>query len=413
MAGKSLGVVTTTSLTDATPAAAYAHVSDRNYQSSSPITDPNCKDIARQLVEDSPGANFSVILGGGTKNFISSEAGGDRKDGKDLLKVWRETRQNSGLADDEYRQVQTKQQLNSTDFNKVKYLMGTFSTNHMKYELQRNTTDEPSIADMTVAAIRVLSKSTNGFFLLVEGGNIDKAHHENWAQLALYDTLVFDDAINQTLNMVNLDETLVIVTADHSHGFTFNGYAKRDVNIFGFAEQKDLNNKDYTALLYSTGPGFPTSQDETLKDTGWLQQIYAHQTSYIILNKMWLIAASPEYRQLSATPLLSAAHSGEDVGKFHYASKTDLQLLVSPFIAAAYATGAMSHLMRSTQEQTYVAHIMSFAACVGPYQSQIHCTKSEASTPPTASASNHKCTTLLLACMALGLLLSHIIKRQQ
>src|SRR5699024_2751373 len=117
------------------------------------------------------------------------------------------------------------------NLNKVKYLFGSFSTNHMLYDQQRtNTTTEPSIVEMTDAAIQVLKRNDKGFFLLVESGKIDKAHHQNWANLALYDTLAFDEAIDRALNMVNLDETLIIVTADHSHGFTQNGYSKRDAN---------------------------------------------------------------------------------------------------------------------------------------------------------------------------------------
>lgn len=107
---------------------------------------------------------------------------------------------------------------------------------------------------------------------MLSGGKIDKAHHENQAFLALHDTLAFDQAITRALNMINLTgtglmETLVIVTADHSHGFTLNGYAKRDSNIFGFAEKKS-NGTAYTSLMYATGPGNRPKANETIQQTG-------------------------------------------------------------------------------------------------------------------------------------------------
>lgn len=332
--GKSTGIVTTTRLTDATPSGAYAHVSDRDYEGSSPITDPRCKDIARQLIEDSPGSEFNVILGGGTRYFQSPPLG-ERKDGRNLFDQWRESKRSRNLTDTQFRLVQTRQELAQVNKNTVKYLFGSFSQSHLLYDQQRlqsNTTTEPSIVEMTEAAINVLQNNDKGFFLLVEGGKIDKAHHENQAFLALYDTLAFDRAINRALNMINLMETLVIVTADHSHGFTLNGYAKRDSNIFGFAEKKS-NGTAYTSLMYATGPGNRAKANETIQET-----------------------ADMNYRQMSTVWLDSASHGGEDV--------------------AAYAIGAMSHLMRSTQEQTYVAHLMTFAACIGPYQQETHCKSS-------------------------------------
>lgn len=115
----------------------------------------------------------------------------------------------------------------------------------------------------------MLKTTFYSLFLIFAGGKIDKAHHQNQANLALYDTLAFDRAINRALNMVNLMETLVIVTADHSHGFTLNGYAKRDDNIFGFVEKKS-NGTSMTSLLYATGPGNRPKTNETLQQTGKL-----------------------------------------------------------------------------------------------------------------------------------------------
>ncbi|KAJ6216727.1 hypothetical protein RDWZM_007884 [Blomia tropicalis] len=335
--GKSIGIVTTTSITDATPAATYSHASSRYHEAWTPIKDKEgrCKDIARQLIEDQPGRNFSVILGGGIKNFLPETLNGSRKDDLDLFATWKKQKKEENLKDDEYVLVNDRSGLESVNYDRVKHLFGLFAKGNMLYDKERDdNTTEPDIVQMTEAAIKVLSKSPNGFFLLVEGGMIDKAHHLNRAYLSLYDTLAFNDAIEHTLNMVNLNETFVVVTADHSHGFTLNGYAKREESVFGHAQEVDADGVPYTTLLYATGPGHRDStKGETLNDTSKI-----------------------DYKQQAAISIPSATHGGEDV--------------------VAYAIGPMSHVMKSTQEQTYVAHSMMFATCVGPYKTEAHCKKS-------------------------------------
>lgn len=68
---------------------------------------------------------------------------------------------------------------------------------------------------------------------MVEGGRIDQAHHKNYARLALHETVEFDEAIQMAVGMTNPEETLIIVTADHSHAFTMNGYPVRNNDILG------------------------------------------------------------------------------------------------------------------------------------------------------------------------------------
>ena len=68
---------------------------------------------------------------------------------------------------------------------------------------------------------------------MVEAGRIDNAHHENWATRALNETVGFDKAIKLALSMVDVKETLVIVTADHTHGFSLTGHAYRGSKITG------------------------------------------------------------------------------------------------------------------------------------------------------------------------------------
>ena len=155
----------------------------------------------------------------------------------------------------------------------TKKLVGLFSSkSHLAYELDRSaaTTGEvstqPSLAEMTVKAMDVLAKNSNGYFLMVEGGRIDHALHSTNAKRALVDTVAFDDAIKAALDKVKLTDptlanTLIVVTADHDHTLAFNGYGKRgnpilDINrnYANGQPSKDVNGNTYTTLVFGNGP---------------------------------------------------------------------------------------------------------------------------------------------------------------
>ena len=134
--------------------------------------------------------------------------------------------------------VETLTELNNVDVSKVARLLGLFSQTHTIYDYERRqksvemVPDSPSIVDMTKKAIEMLQKNTEqGFFLMVEGGRIDQAHHKSWVNMALDETVVMDEAIEAAYNMVDLDETLIIVTADHGHTMSHAGYPTRGSDI--------------------------------------------------------------------------------------------------------------------------------------------------------------------------------------
>ena len=108
----------------------------------------------------------------------------------------------------------------------------------MKYEADRanDTGGEPSISEMTRKAIELLQKNPKGFYLMVEGGRIDHAHHAGNAYRALTDTIAMAEAVKVALEMTDDKETLVIVTADHSHTMTIAGYPSRGNPILGKAD---------------------------------------------------------------------------------------------------------------------------------------------------------------------------------
>ena len=120
---------------------------------------------------------------------------------------------------------------------------------------------------MTTMAIDRLQQNDKGFVLMVEGGRIDHAHHDGMRPRALEDTLAFDAAIKTALDKTKREDTLIVVTADHSHTMTINGYPKRGNPILGLAVDVDGevmkggDGNPYTTLSYANGPGgvFPAA----------------------------------------------------------------------------------------------------------------------------------------------------------
>lgn len=147
-----------------------------------------------------------------------------------LIDEWKELRANDRAAF-----VQNKQELLDIDPQTTDYLLGTFAPSHMPYAYEFNTTYDPSLANMTRKAAEILKKNSDGFFLMVEAGHIDKAHHGTKANKAMYDVMAFDHAIEEFMNLMGdeMEDTLIIVTADHGHTMSFGSYASRGSNIMG------------------------------------------------------------------------------------------------------------------------------------------------------------------------------------
>ena len=181
-AGKAAGIVTTTRITHATPAASYAHTAYRDWESSIPVLvtgASQCKDIARQLIENYPGNRLNVILGGGRREFMPKgeldpkgllrhgrliTAEGYRKDGQNLIKQWLRDKEEYQKKVDpaaHYIYVNSTKGLRDVDYDKVRYLFGLFNHTNLEYEPLRDKGEqgEPSLTEMTEAAIKVSERN--------------------------------------------------------------------------------------------------------------------------------------------------------------------------------------------------------------------------------------------------------------
>lgn len=193
---KSTGLVTTTQLTHATPAAFVAHVNHRN----------KVLEIGKQIAA----ADVNVLLGGGEDDFIpATETGcyvgqGKRSDYRNLI---------SEMSADTYTYVCERDSLNSLDPASVSHVIGLFADEGMQRPFS------PLLSEMTRKAISILSQNPEGFFLMVEGGQIDWAGHDHDAENMINDTIGFDKAVAVGLDYSkDHPDTLVIVTADHETG---------------------------------------------------------------------------------------------------------------------------------------------------------------------------------------------------
>lgn len=151
--GKRAGVVTTTRITHATPGASYSHVAHRDHENDGEVPGSlkgaGCMgDIARQLIEESPGKDLHVILGGGRKHLLPSDVKdpkinvpGLRRDGRNLINEWSNRRKSELKDQSKYRYVNSTRQLLNVDTYKVDYLMGLFNYEHVSYDAERDVSE--------------------------------------------------------------------------------------------------------------------------------------------------------------------------------------------------------------------------------------------------------------------------------
>lgn len=392
--GKSVGFVSTARITHATPASGYAHISARDWETnrevasacaSVPAAD-RVADIATQALNPANAAlkaQLKVLLGGGRRNFLPNTVTdpeyatltGRRTDGKNLTAEWLSTRANAKYVWGQSGGSVSVPEAN--DFSKVTaantdYLLGLFDPSHAQFESDRarDPAKEPSLTEMTVKAIEILKKNNRGFFLHVESGRIDHAHHAGNARRALEDTIELARAVKAADDATSDGDTLIIVTADHSHVFTIAGYPHRGNPILGLSRgipdndgeaitaETDVLGLPYTTLGYYNGPGYTglTAGSPAATQTAGLKTFTTTSTG--VANDGYFLGAGTNsgavrpdltnvdttalnFLQESAVPISAETHAGEEV--------------------AIYAKGPFSQYVRGTMEQNWIFHVMAKA----------------------------------------------------
>lgn len=214
--GKATGLVATSTICHATPAGFACHVHDRN----------KYNEITEQMVYQ----NIDVVFGGGKRYLLPEAEGGKRTDGENLLQI---------LLERDYQFVEKEKKMSEISSGKV---WGLFAGNHMSADIDRLafTPEQPSLAQMTAKAIEILSQDEDGFFLMVEGSQIDWAGHANDPIYMVTDFLAFDKAVKVAVDFARKDKkTLILAFPDHNCGALSIGNGTTDVP-YSDTKAKDL-----------------------------------------------------------------------------------------------------------------------------------------------------------------------------
>src|SRR5262245_55395481 len=207
-AGKRIGLVTTATVYDATPAAFSLNAKSRR--------------DSQALVDQYAALEPDVLMGGGADYFLpAGTPGGKRKDGRDIIAAFRAKG---------YQIARNTAELKSAAGAR---LLGLFADEDMDFEIDRDPAQEPTTAEMAAAALRALSQqSPNGFVLLVENENTDTAGHQTDAASLMRALWAIDDAVKVALEFQRRNpDTLLIVTGDHETGGFSPTYALKDLSV--------------------------------------------------------------------------------------------------------------------------------------------------------------------------------------
>ncbi|CAH0119942.1 hypothetical protein PAE9249_02451 [Paenibacillus sp. CECT 9249] len=263
--GMATGVVTTSDVTDATPAAMAAHTRKRS--TSEAIVNMYHEIHSRP----------DVIMGGGLEWFLPESEGGKRKDNKNMI--------------DAFKSEGYSYAANATELNRINgadQILGLFKKGNMNVYFDREYTqpnnpdivgkdnDQPTLREMSAKALDALDNNKNGFFLMIEGASIDKMAHPMDFERLIWDTIEFDKTVGLAKEYAKRHkDTLVIVTADHGHSMTLNGtYNTKEAAGKSGEELRELvgtyEKSKFPTYVDSDGDGFPDNPDADWKlAVGW------------------------------------------------------------------------------------------------------------------------------------------------
>jgi len=285
-----VGIVSNTHMAHATPAASYAFSNHRLLYNR----------ISKQLNAAIQEGIIDVVLSGGAKYADNFDTGKTAAGSVTMVK------DSVGL-----KKFNKKLSANHK-------LVGLFTHEEMNW-IDTREDKEPTLPEIADKAVKLLRNgNSNGFFLMVESGNIDRAHHKNYGLRSIREMAEFDETIEKVVSQLTPQEkkeTLIIVTADHGHTFQIGGQnVKRGTDI---TSEPTVNGT--TVAGYFTGPNSDNDNVQTAFD----QRLRS-------------------YNQMNY-----ASHSAEDVPIF--------------------ARGPMAHLLTGVHEESYIGQVMKFATCVDHY----------------------------------------------
>lgn len=297
--GKATGIVTNTRITDATPAATYAHACDRSEELAiAAAMVPNGKGYNEAL-----GKGLDLALGGGAEFFLPQQQGGKRTDGRDLL---------AEMKANGYILARSAGELKAAGPGK---LLGLFGNSDLNYDAERPQ-GQPGLVEMTTIAIDRLARHKQGFFLMVEGGLIDFALHDSLGKRALQETVVFDQAIKAAIERMRkidpgLRNTLIVVTADHDHTLLLNGYARR-------TGPTTATQPGVLGLVYSTSDGKPRKDADGMPFTiigfgNGENRVNGSRASVAPLTEATVTRDDYRYEATIRMPKWEETHGGTDV----------------------------------------------------------------------------------------------------
>ncbi len=266
---KSIGIVSDAEIEDATPAAVVAHTRKRSEKAS----------IVGMFADIKP----EVIIGGGSAYFLPRTVpGSKRKDDKDYIEEFRQAG---------YTLATTRSELEKAMQQTPDRLLGLFHTGNLdgaldRKQLKKGTVskfpDQPDLTDSMAAALKVLSRNPEGFFLMLEAGLVDKYTHPLDWERAIYDTIMFDKVVAQAQAFCDANpDTLLIVTGDHTHALSIIGTVDdnlpgekmRDkVGIYAAAGYPDYEDKD--------GDGYPDKVDVSKRLAAFVGNFPDHYETY-------------------------------------------------------------------------------------------------------------------------------------
>lgn len=263
--GMATGVVTTADVTDATPAAMAVHTRKRSTSEA----------IVNMFNETN--SRPDVIMGGGLEWFLPEIQGGKRKDGKDMIDVFKS---------EGFSYVTNATELNN--LGNTDKILGLFKKGNMNVYFDREYTqpnnldivgkdsDQPTLMEMSAKAIDALDNNKNGFFVMIEAASIDKMAHPMDFERLIWDTIEFDKTVGLAKKYAKQHgDTLVIVTSDHGHSMTLNGsYNTAEAEGKIGEELRELvgtyEESQFPTYVDADGDGFPDNPDAEWKlSVGW------------------------------------------------------------------------------------------------------------------------------------------------